>query len=180
MKTNRFKNSDVEYYTELNYDLNLWERLLGVDLTKNSLRELASKLKKNVQRRFSPASSRYRSWPPLDPLTVKYKKSKRKLFLSGRLSRSIRTTVYAGELVISSKAPYSSVQEKGGAIKTTPRQSLWMHHHLFNKKSHPFRPKLIVIPPRPFMGFDKADITLINNTIKAHMKKTERLGKKKL
>jgi len=180
MKTNRYKSEDVEYYTELNYDLNLWERLLGTGLTNNTLKELNVKLRKNMERRFSPQSKTYRSWPPLSPLTVKYKKSERRLFLTGKMSRSFKSTIYGRELVISNRAPQAAIHQMGGAIKTTEKQSFWLFHNVFDRKTHPFRPKLLIIPPRPFMGFDKNDIMVINKTIRTHLKKTERLGKYKL
>lgn len=180
MKTNRVKTADVEYYTELNYDLDLWEKLMGTGLTHNSLKELNKTLRENMEKRFSPQSSTYRSWPPLSPLTEKYKKSTRKLFLTGKMSRSFKSTIYAKELVISNTAPQAVIHQKGGVIKTTPKQSYWLFHNIFGRKAHPFRPKLLIIPPRPFVGFDEKDVKVIDITIRKHLAKTERLGKYKL
>lgn len=178
MKTDLFSNSDVTYFNEMNFDLNEWEKQITVEAVKDTLKEANTFFLTEINNRFLREKGPEGKWWPLSPITVKYKKGSRSILKhTGKLSKSIRSTIYADELVITANTIYAKILQFGAEYDTTPKQSLWMWHNLFNKKGHPFRSRRIKIPARPFMGFTKQDENVVRRILIKNIHKSERLGK---
>lgn len=172
-----FKNTDVEFMIHSNYDIDDWVDSLSAGLTRKILARVRNYMKVEIERRFSrQRGPDRRRWARLSPLTKAVKSSPTILFKRGKLKRSIRVAMYGEEFVMSSSLPYASVHQKGAKYKTTPKQSLYLWHHLFRKTGPPLKSRHIFLPARPFMGYGKADITAIDKIVRTAAKESERLG----
>lgn len=177
MKRNKMKTADVEYYTELNFDLDLWEKSLGEALIPGLLKTINIKLRSSITARFAKQSGLLGKWPPLANITVALKGGDARILrYTGKLSGSFKSTIYGDELTISTDQPQARLLQYGGIIETTIKQSFWLWHNAFNKVGHPFKPRKLVFLPRPFLGFDSADVGMIRSEITKATKETERLG----
>ncbi len=174
-----FKNSDVDFKVEINFDLAKWEHALGHGLTKRFLAKTLEYMNEEVDMRFLLERGPDRKkWKKLSKFTIKYKHGYRgKLKHKNTLMKSFVSSVYMDSWTISTNVPYAGVHQKGAVIQVTPKQSYWMWANLFNKKGFPFRFKRLIIPPRPFIGFGEVDERKIEMIAIEQAKRTEKLGR---
>lgn len=173
-----FKNKDVTFVTELNFDLGEWEDSLSTDLLQSFLKKADNYLKSEVNKRFiTETGPDGKKWKKLSRITKRLKKGYTHVLIwKQRLMRSITSAIYGDELIIFTKVPYSKIQQKGATYSTTPKQSFWLWHHAFRQKGHPFKPRKIRIPARPFLGFGRKNVNELNRLLKREVMKSERLG----
>jgi len=178
----RIKTEDMELTVETNFNLNEWVGSLSGKLTKNVLKKSKIYMDKIIKKRFRDQMGPNRKrWKPLSPLTLAYRKrkgkGKRPLVRTGRMMKSIKTTITKGVLRVYTSLRYARIQQKGATIDTTPKQQIWMWANLFNKKGNPWLVTKIRIPPRPFLWFSKKDAVELKRIIVKEVKKSERIGK---
>ena len=78
--------------------------------------------------------------------------SKKILYRTGTLFRSVVAAYSASSVTVGSLLPYAWVHNFGAVIKTTRKQSVWMWANLFGRIGNPFRFKKITQPQRQFVG----------------------------
>jgi phage gpG-like protein len=86
-------------------------------------------------------------------------KSKRVLYETGDMFRSIQSTQTNDSIIIFSNLHYAKYHNEGRDYPTTKKQSVWMYHNLFGapKDKSPFSYKRIHLPKREFLGINKQD-----------------------
>ncbi len=173
-----YNTQDVTFTLKSNFDLKEWmhaweDKNLVTNILKKSHRLLMHTIRSRFRGGFGPNRVR---WQALSPLTIAWKGHSKPLFFTGRLQKSIRTTFYASELIITAGVPYAKLQQMGGTYIPTPRQQIWMWTHLLRKRGRPYGIGRVTIPPRPFFGFDKELRLGIRKIITDEVKKTENMG----
>ena len=176
----KFRNADVSFSIQTNFDLDDWQQSFSKTLVNRILKKCLTYTNALVKKRFKEERDPTgKKWRKLSPITVRAKRGYSGILKKTRtLMRSIRATFYGGELVMSTDVPYALIHQKGvRRIKTTKRQSLWMWYNLFNRKGPPGITRIISIPARPFMGFNKKNIQDIRKISIVEIKKSERMGR---
>jgi phage gpG-like protein len=180
-----YDNGLVRVEARSNFDIDKWNKYLGVDFVPNLLKELKEVLLEVVNKRFEKGVGPDRKpWKALHPLTVRFKRATggyiKRMMYTGRLRLSIKATVKAtvlkGILTIYTKVPYAGVHQLGATFETTTAQSYWLWHNVFDKKAHPFESRTLKIPRRPFFGWGLKDKEIVIAAIKRYAKKSERMG----
>lgn len=166
-------NGHVSFKMESNFSLDKWEEYLSVGYMKEALKWTRGYFQKEIDKRFKLERGPVKPWRKLSPITKRYKKGTKKLQESGKLRKSIKVKTKGNDIVFESRCKYAYIHQNGFAYTTTPRQSYWMWQNLFGKKGHPFRPRNIVIPARPFFGFSKKNVKDVERKVYQFAKKSE-------
>jgi phage virion morphogenesis protein len=173
-----FNNGDVKWSLKYNFNLDKWEKKLTTTLRREFLRKSDRYLHNELLKRFtSQKGPDGRAWPKLSKLTTKRKGHSRKLFYSGELMHSFKTSFEGDRLVVGTDVPYAKIQQEGLIYLTTKKQSAWMWHNLFNRTGSIFARRRVKIPARPFFGFSKKNISDLQKIMKDLIKESERLGR---
>lgn len=172
----KFENDEVKFAMQTNFDTKKWEKYLSKEVIFNALRKCSIYMLNEVKQRFikerSPEGVR---WKKHSSIT---KAGKGILKRTKQLMKSIVSSFYKDTLRISTPLKYGIIQQKGKTIRTTKKQDLWMWHNLFNQTGPIYLKKgrLIKIPARPFLGFNKGNATKVKSICLSEFKKSERMG----
>ncbi len=178
MQLGKFENKDVTFSLDANFDLDKWERHISTEAVKLTLQDAKKYLQNELRLRFlQQRGPDGKPWAKLSPITIKLKGGKQTILdWSSGLRRSFKYSMYATELVITTAKTFARLLQKGATYKTTPKQSYWLWTNVFNRVGHPFSPRQIHIPARPFFGFSKGNTAYIGDLLKKHILDSERIG----
>ena len=170
---------DLVMTTKTNFSIDELVSKLGTLGTQNILKIFNKIMIKSIKRRFETETTpEGRPWRSLSPVTIKRKRSRKKLQYTRKMMRAIKFLFVRNKLIISVDTEYAKVHQKGRRRKTvTKKQSLWMWANLFNKIGHPYRVKKMTTPARPFIGVSKKDLKEMDRQVLIYLKKQERLGR---
>jgi phage gpG-like protein len=177
-QTIRYDNGDVSFKLEYNFSLDEWEKKLTTQLEKDFIREADKYLHNMLAKRFlEQRGPSGRGWKKLSPITINKKGHRRKLFLTGDLLSSFKTSFSKGIIVVSTDVSYARIQQEGAMFMTTRKQSAWMWANLFNREGPKFVSRRVVIPARPFFGFNRRNISDLKNIMRKLVLESESVGK---
>jgi phage gpG-like protein len=174
-----YDNGDVRFVIEMNFDIDEWVEQLG----KKGVAEIMKRCRKYL---LSVISTRFAKgigpggvfWAPLKPATIARKGHNKILRHVGALARSIVSSVYGDELIISTNRPYAKWLQTGANYLATVKQSAWMWHNLYGRpKGNPYVRRHVRVAARPFFGFDRQNEKHIERIILSVWKSSERMGK---
>lgn len=176
----RWENEDVKFIAQTNFSIERWKKYFDKDVIISILRKSSKYIDDTIRKRFiDEKDPKGHRWKKLDALTIKYKKGRTGILkYTKKLMRNIISSFYMNELTVSVPLDYAIIHQKGAKIRTTKKQDMWMWFNLFNKKG-PIYPKggrEILIPVRPFLGFNEKNKEAIRDIISKEFKKSERMG----
>jgi phage virion morphogenesis protein len=163
-----------------NFSINKWVKELGETRIKSALKKYAQYMKIETDKRFKGEyGPDGKKWKKLSETTMLTRRSTKILKKTRGLMRSVKVMLDNYKLVIYSNKPYAAVHQRGRTIRTTRKQDLWLWHNLFKRKGAPYykKQRIIRIPKRPFMGFNKNNNEHLRKITLQELKETEKMGK---